>query len=214
VKKGTLIFLVCSIGTASACGGTPDAQRNVVFYDYKTLAAGGGAVAAALLEKPYPPLNLGGSELLPEYLGKLVLLDGIRISRPRDWMIREASIDPGHAYIQYISPKAYSFALYERPDPPTALWRDVLSHYEDDIGAVQATIVGKRVPFAAFRGQGRAYTVQRKIDAAKRPLISNAREILLRGDHRVVLVQIVHEGNDLSGVDQELMRTLTTLEVL
>jgi hypothetical protein len=38
--------------------------------------------------------------------------------------------------------------------------------------------------------------------------------VVLRGDHRIVIVQIVHDGEDLSGIDAELTRVVGTLEVL
>src|SRR5262245_40384973 len=129
-------------------------------------------------------------------------------------MIREASNEPAHAYIQYTSPNAYSFGIYERPDSPDDLWRDILTRYEDDVASVGAKVVGKRIPVATWRGQGRAYSIERKVEAAKRPFISRAREVVLRGEHRVVIVQIVHDGEDLSAVDAELARVVSTLEVL
>jgi len=89
-----------------------------------------------------------------------------------------------------------------------------MNRYEDDVASVGAKVVGRRVPVAAWRGQGRAYTVERKVEAAKRPFISHSREIVLRGEHRIVVVQIVHEGDNLSAIDEELMRVSSTLEVL
>lgn len=209
------MICVCSVVGVAACGGAPDvARRNQTFYFDPRQMASGGAALAAQLEKPFPPLNLAEGQGYPRYDGKLVLRDGVRLSRPAEWMIREASVEAGHAFIQYISPKGYAFALYERPDPPLVVWREVLSHYEDDVGTEGATIIGKHVPTAVFRGQGRAYSIQRSVEEAKRPLISNSREILVRGEHRVILVQVIHEGTDMSGVDGELMRVFTTLEVL
>jgi hypothetical protein len=38
--------------------------------------------------------------------------------------------------------------------------------------------------------------------------------VVVRGEHRVVIVQIVHDGEDLSGIDAELARVVGTLEVL
>ncbi len=151
---------------------------------------------------------------LPQYIGVTVLRGGIHLSRPKDWLMRDADNTPGQAHVQYISPNAYSFAIYERPESPEEPWRDLLTRYEDDVQSVGAKIVGKRVPLAVFKGQGRAYTVQRSVEAPKRPLVSHSREILLRSEHRVVLVQIVFEGEDLSPVDQELLRVINTLEVL
>ena len=204
------ILIAC--GLLTGCGGAPDtAARNRTFYDWT--AAGPGNTAAQF-EQRYPPLDLAEKQPNPEYIGVTVVRGGIRLSRPKEWMIREASNEPARAYIQYTSPRAYSFGIYERPDSPTDLWRDVLTRYEDDVASVGAKAVGRRVPVATWRGQGRAYSIERKVEAAKRPLISRAREIILRGEHRIVIVQIVHDGEDLSGIDTELSRVIGTLEVL
>ena len=205
-----LLLLAC--GWLAGCGGAPDtAARNRTFYDW-TVAGPGNT--AAQFEQRYPPLDLAEKQPNPEYLGVLVVRGGIRLSRPKEWMIREASNEPGRAYIQYTSPRAYSFGIYERPDSPSDLWRDVLTRYEDDVASVGAKAVGKRVPVATWRGQGRAYSIERKVEAAKRPLISRSREIVLRGEHRIVIVQIVHDGEDLSAIDAELARVVGTMEVL
>ena len=194
------------------CGGAPDtAQRNRTFYDW-TVAGPGSA--AGQFEQRYPPLDFAEKAPNPEYIGVTVVRGGVRLSRPKEWMIREASIEPARAYIQYTSPRAYSFGIYERPDSPADLWRDILTRYEDDVASVGAKAVGRRVPVATWRGQGRAYSVERKVEAAKRPLISRSREIVLRGEHRVVIVQIVHDEADLSAIDAELARVVGTLEVL
>jgi hypothetical protein len=196
-----------------ACGGgVPEsATKNRVFYDW---AAASGAEGAQEYERLYPPLDLAESPANLEYMGVTIVRGGVHLSRPKSWMIREASNEPGHAYIQYVSPRAFSFAIYERADAPTDLWRDVLDRYEDDVSSVGAKVTGKRVPMATLLGQGRAFTVERKVDAAKKPFISHSREFLVRGAHRVVLVQIVHSSENLSAMDAEIMRAVSTLEVL
>jgi hypothetical protein len=138
-----------------------------------------------------------------------VLRGGVRFSRPSNWTIRDASIDPGRAYIQYVSPNAYSFALYERSDAPSDLWRDVQSRYESDVAAAGAKDVGRRVPVATVANQGRAYTIERKT-----PLPSRSREYLLRSEHRIVLVQVVSQDSSLSRMSGELLDVLNHLEVL
>jgi len=124
-------------------------------------------------------------------------------------MIRGASVDPGHAFIQYVSPNAYSFGIYERSDSPADLWRDVLQRYENDVAAAGAKAIGRRVPMATGTNQGRAYTVERKT-----PVPSHSREYLLRSDHRIVLVQVVTQDDNLSRLNAELLEVLTHLEVL
>jgi hypothetical protein len=194
------------------CSGAQDtATQNRTFYDW-TVAT--GATGAADFEQRYPPLDLAGAPPLPEYIGVTVLRGGIHLSRPRNWMLRDGTNQPGQAFVQYISPNAYSFAVYERPEAPTELWRDVMQRFEDDTSSVGAKVVGGRVPMATFEGQGRAYTVERQVEAAKRPLASRSREYLIRGRTRIVLVQIVHEGEDLSAIDEELGRVVRTLQVL
>jgi hypothetical protein len=209
LHRPLLFSLACA--WLAGCGGAPDtAARNRTFYDWTV----SGGNTTAQFEQRYPPLDYAEKQPNPEYLGVLVVRGGIRLSRPKEWMIREASNEPGRAYIQYTSPRAYSFGVYERPDSPTDLWRDILTRYEDDVASVGAKAVGRRVPVATWRGQGRAYSIERKVEAAKRPLISRSREILLRGEHRIVIVQIVHDGEDLSAIDDELARVIVTMEVL
>ncbi len=193
-----------------ACSAAPEeAQRNRTFYDWATAVSSGGD-----FEEPYPPLDLMAEPPRVGYKGVTVLRRGVHLSRPVDWVLRGGDNTPGQAFTQYISPNAYSFAIYERPESQQELWRDVMQRFEDDTQALGAKIVGKGVPIASFIGQGRAYTVERQVEAGKKPLISRSREYLMRGMTRIVLVQIVHEGEDLSAVDQELLRVISTLEVL
>jgi len=203
IIAGTFLVAGCS-------GAGESADKNRVFYDWQ-VATGEGATG---FEQLYPPLDLIPDPPLPQYMGVTVLRGGVHLSRPKDWMMRDADNTPGQAHVQYISPNAYSFALYERPDAPTDPWRDIMNRYEDDVQSLGAKVVGKRVPLAVFIGQGRAYTIQRTVEAPKRPLVSGSREILLRSDNRVILVQIVFEGENLEPVDDELLRVINTMEVL
>ena len=206
-----LVVLVGCI-LMTGCGGAPDtAAKNRTFYDW---AVASGGASAGDFEQRYRPLDLAEAQPNPEYVGVTIVRGGVHLSRPKNWSIREASNDPGHAFIQYISPNAYAFSIYERPDAPSELWRDVLGRYEEDVAGAGAKIVGQRVPMATRKGQGRAYTIERKVEAAKRPFASRSREFVLRGEGRIVLVQIVSQGDDLSYLDQELMRVVTTLEIL
>jgi hypothetical protein len=196
----------------AGCGGPSEgATKNRVFYDW-TVAT--GDAGAKEFEEHYPPLDLAPQEPNPEYIGVTVLRRGIHLSKPKNWLLRDASNQPGQAYVGYISPNAYSFAIYERPEYATDPWRDMLKRFEDDTQALGAKITGKRVPIAVGIGQGRAYSVERSVEAAKRPLISHSREYVVRGESRVVVVQVVYEGDDLSQVNPELLRVIDTLEVL
>lgn len=204
-------FVACVL--VLGCSGAQDtAKQNRTFYDW-AVATGPGATG--VFEQPYPPLDLTGAAPLPDYKGVTVLRGGVHLSRPKGWMLRDGGNDPGQAFIVYSSPNAYAVGLYERPDAPSEPWNEVLQHYEDDTSSVGAKILGGRVPMATLGGgQGRAYTVERQVDASKRPFASQSREYLIRGPTRIVLLQIVHEGTNLSGVDHELDRVVETLEVL
>lgn len=194
------------------CGGPAEvASKNRTFYDW-TVAT--GDQGAKEFEERYPPLDLAAQGEAPEYVGVTVLRRGIHLSKPKNWLLRDASNQEGQAYIGYVSPNAYSFAVYERPEYAGDPWRDMLKRYEDDAQSLGAKVVGKRVPVAVGIGQGRAYSVERSVEAAKKPLTSRAREYLVRGSSRVVVVQVVYEGEDISQVNPELLRVIDTLEVL
>ena len=209
MKRGCLFALVGFL--LVGCGGPPpSATKNRTFYDW-AVATGDGAQQE--FELPYPPLDLIEQAPNPAYVGVSVLRGGVRLSKPANWRMRDAGNVPGQAYLSYISPSAYSFALYERPDSPRDPWRDVMGHYEADAKALGARIASQRVPVSTGVGQGRAYTIEREVEAAKRPLVSKSREYLVRGDSRIVLVQIVYQG-EIAEVDDELLRVIDTLEVL
>lgn len=195
---------------ALACSSAPEqAQKNRTFYDWATAQGTGGD-----FEEPYPPLDLAATPPAVRYRGVTVVRRGVHLSRPVNWMMRDGDNTPGQAFVQYISPNAYTFSIYERPESPSELWRDVMRRFEDDTKSLGAQITGSRIPMAVSIGQGRAYTIQRQVEAAKSPVNSLSREYLVRGATRIVLVQIVHEGEDLYAIDRELMRVIGTLEVL
>jgi hypothetical protein len=130
-------------------------------------------------------------------------------------VIRDAAVDAGQSYVVYVSPTgAYSFAIYERTDSPRDSWPDVLKRYEDGVAIAGAKIVGQRIPMATDTNQGRAYTIVRKIDAGKLSLVSKSREILLRGDHHVVLLQFVAEDDGLDRLSGQLLEVIKHIEVL
>lgn len=208
VRAGLALGALCVAG----CGGPSEgATKNRTFYDW-TVAT--GDQGSKEFEERYPPLDLAAQAPSPEYVGVTVLRRGIHLSKPKNWLLRDASNQPGQAYVGYISPNAYSFAIYERPEYAADAWRDMLKRYEDDVQAAGAKMTGKRVPVGLGIGQGRAYSIERSVEAAKKPLTSHSREYLVRGESRVVIVQIVYEGDDLSQVNPELLRVVDTLEVL
>jgi hypothetical protein len=205
-------LVVLALFAVSCGGGSAAALKNRTFYDWAVATA--GPEAAQAFEQRYPRLDLNAAARNPEYQGYTVLLGGVHLSRPKNWMLRDGNNSPGQAFVQYVSPKAYSFALYQRPEAPSELWLDVMKRFEDDTRAAGAKILGQRIPTSAALGQGRAYTIERSVEAPKRPLLSHSREILIRGEHGIVLAQIVYEGDELASVDGELLRVMSTLEIL
>jgi hypothetical protein len=189
------------------CAGASQATKNHTFYDW-SLGAGG-----ARFEQEYRRLDWPSNSARATFIGVSVLDGAVRFSRPRDWRIRSASSRAGEPFIQYVSPNAYSFAIYQRRDPPRDGWQEILARYEADVAAVGAEMVGQRVPMATYWGQGRAYTIEREVATTKGPLHSHSREMLIRSNHRIVLVQIVYQERNLAAVDQELLRALETMEV-
>jgi len=205
----TLAMALFSGVMAAGCGGAgqSDATKNRTFYDW---SLGDGAQA---FEKPYPRLNWPEKTESPRFIGVSILQDQVYFSRPRNWRVRNASNRPGEPYIHYVSPNAYSFAIYQRRDPAGDPWKDIIDRYTKDAEDVGAKIVGRLVPMATSNGQGRAFTVDRDVEAAKRPLQSKSREIVLRSGKLVVLVQIVHQEQNLEAVDDELLRAVATIHL-
>ena len=196
--------------TASwGCGGaaSSEATKNCTFYDWSM------GDSSRAFERPYPSLNWPTNTQLPRFVGVSVLQDQVYFSRPSNWRIRNASNRPGEPYIHYVSPNAYSFAIYQRRDPPGDSWQQILDRYTADVDAKKATITGRLIPMATANGQGRAFTVERQVEAAKRPFESKSREIVLRSGNMVALVQIVHQEQNLEAVDDELLRAVATIHL-
>lgn len=206
-------ILGLGLALAMGCSSAPEqiAFENRVFYQYDDYGAGRDARA---FEVHYPPLDLAEKAPLPEYLGRSILGGTVRISRPKNWIIRAATNKPEHRFIEYVSPNEYIFAVYERVDSPEDTWRDIMNRYEEDAKANGAEILGGRIPIATWNAQGRLYTVKRRVKAAKQPYVNFSREFLARSDHRIILVQIVHQGETPAPVSDEMLRVVQTLEVL
>jgi hypothetical protein len=202
---------VAALG-AVGCASSPEpvAFQNRVFYQYDTFASPKSAKA---FEAHYPPLDKTQSAPLPEYIGVSVLGDAVHLSRPRDWVIRSASLQDEHRFIEYVSPNEYMVAVYELVESPLDPWLEVMGRYEDQAKKAGADLLGQRVPMATENSQGRGYLVRRAVPAAKGPLLNYANEYLLRGERRIVLLQIVHHDEKLVPMDAELRRVVETLEV-
>jgi hypothetical protein len=211
--RGAVSVAALSVSGA-ACGGAAQSSGSSTVFD-----PGGAATAAPVDVRTNPDVEqhvaaLDGAASGGEpWVGVSILRGGVRFSHPPHWTIRDAGLETGRSFVRYISPNAYSFAIYERPDPPDKSWNDILSHYEADVTASGAKALGQRVPTATATNQGLAYTIDRKIES-KTPVLSRSREILLRGDHHIVLVQIVTTEENLSRISNELLELLRRIEVL
>jgi hypothetical protein len=214
IGLGTVSLIALAAGCALAgcsSGPVPEALQNKVFYQYDSTSA---AQAAKALEAPYPSLDkTDATAPLPQYMGVSLLQDAVRMSRPKEWVIRSGSVRPEHRYIEYVSPHEYMVSVYELVESPLDPWLEIMTRYEDESKKAGAAFVGERIPFATWNAQGRAYTVRRAVAAAKAPLVNFANEYLLRSDNRVVLLQIVHHSENLAPMDDELRRVVETFQV-
>ncbi|HMA97551.1 MAG TPA: hypothetical protein VKP30_32930 [Polyangiaceae bacterium] len=193
---------------ACASGPDPSAFKNKTFYEYGS-GQQEGQVSRDAFEKPYPPLNIE-----EKFVGVQVLTGIVRFSRPNNWVIRRASIMPGQRFIEYVSPSQVMMTIYERIESPLDVWRDVMGRYEQELEQDGGKIIGKPVPFATFNAQGREYVIERGVVAPKAPFINRSREILLRSDHRIVLLQIVHQGDNPAHISDEIVPVLSSMQVL
>jgi hypothetical protein len=204
------VVLALVMGMLGCGGGIPSvAEQNRTFYAYDSASKD----LVDLFEQPYPPLDKKAAPPSPEYRGVSVLNGRVHVSRPTEWLLRKASNEPGKRYVQYVSPKEYVFAVYEWPDHADAPWREVIARYEKAAKDSHAELVESRVPMATYNAQARAYVVRRRVPAAKEPYVNTSLELLARSDNRVVLVQIVHQGESLAPLSDDLLRVIDTLIV-
>ena len=213
--KAVEFCLVLSLLGAFGCSAGPDpiAFKNRTFYE----TYGGGQLSQSqlqILEQPYPPLDLDSGEGGRTYVGVKVLDGTVRLSRPKDWVIRAASLEPQKRYIEYVSPREVVFAVYERVESPLDPWRVIMGRYEDDVKKSGGELLGEGVPATTWNAQARAYDVQRSVAAPKTPFVNVSREYLARSEHRVDLIQIVHQGKTMESVSDELARVIETLQLL
>jgi hypothetical protein len=205
--------LALSLLGAFGCSAGPDpiAFKNRTFYETY-----GGQLSPSqlrLLEEPYPPLDLETGAGRP-YIGVKVLGGTVRLSRPKDWVIRAASLEPQKQFIQYISPREVVFAVYERVESPLDPWRVIMGRYEEDVKKSGGELLAGAVPASTWNAQARVYDVRRSVAAPKTPFVNLSREYLTRSEHRVDLVQIVHQGQTMEQVGDELSRVIQTLQLL
>lgn len=207
----SLLGLILGASAFLGCGAGNEvvAVQNRTFYANEFVAG----VDVALFEKRLPELDAPQVESAGPYLGYEILGGNTHISRPANWKIRAASASPSGRYIVYLSPKQYLFAIYEQSDPPGASWSEVLQRYEKDATTNGAKIVGTAVPFATGDAQGRAYVLERMVPGARTPFMNVSREIVLRNDKRVVLMQVVYAGDVLPELTPELLHVFKTLRL-
>jgi len=200
-----------ALASAGCASGPPrTALENKTFYQYdddRPTASG-----RALLEQPYPLLNR--REGASVYVGVTVLGGTVRLSRPIGWTIRRASLAPERRFIEYVSPHGYLVALYERTDAPGDPWREILARYEEDAKAKGVELLGRRIPVATRTTQGREYLGRRVLKGQSAAYVNTSREILLRSDRRIDLLEVVEEGETLREISSELLPVMDTLEVL
>ena len=198
------ILLACVVG---ACGPSINPEANKTFY---AIDDAPGEKKTTRYEVPVARLdaNVEGRA----FVGMGLLDDSVHISRPKDWALRRAAVGDRNGYVEYVSPRGFLFGIYERRDSAGS-FEDIDRRYEEDVTAVKARFVSKEVPVATAGAQGRAYVVERNIPGARAPYVNTSREVLLRGRHRVVLVEVVFEGGSLQSLAPELVHVFDTLEV-
>lgn len=201
---------VLLIGSPSSCGG---ASPTATVFDPSGAAqkATVDVDTHAEIETAVPALN-GVVSDGGRWFGVSVLHGAVRFARPANWRLRDASLEGDTPWLRYISPRAYSFAIYVREDAPRDGWPEILDRYEAGLRLVRAKALGTRSPTATLTNQGRTYTVDRTVDG-KDAILSRSREILLRGVHHVVLVQIVTSDEDLGRLADELIELIRHIEV-
>ena len=212
--KALEFCLALSLLGAFGCSAGPDpiAFKNRTFYE----TYGGQLTQSQLqiLEQPYPPLDLDSGEAGRTYVGVKVLDGTVRLSRPKDWVIRAASLEPQKRFIEYVSPREVVFAVYERIESPLDPWRVIMGRYEDDVKKSGGELLSEGIPVTTWNAPARAYDVQRSVAAPKTPFVNVSREYLTRSEHRVDLIQIVHQGKTMESVSDELGRVIETFQLL
>ena len=193
----------------SGCGGSPTAPaQDKVFY----LHGSGVVDKNATWETYFKPLDAEPSERTPRIVGVGVLNGDVRLGRPMDWYVRAADNTPQHRYISYQSPRQFLFSIYERIDSPEETWTDVERRYEADVAAEGSQILSGRMPVGTANTQGRAYLLKTKVPA--RPEYQNyAHEVIIRGPHRLMLVQVIHSTESTEAIEDEITAALKSITV-
>jgi len=210
MSKKSIACLVAAIaGSAVGCGGSPTAPEiDEVFY----LHGGGVIDKNRSWEVYFPKLDRDKTVTLPRYVGVGVLDGDVRFSRPVDWTIRDADYTDEKRFIQYQSPRQFTFSIYERVDPDREPWSEVLKRYEQETISQGGQMLSNRQPIGTANSQGRAYLMKTVVRAKPKPYDAYSTEILVRSDQRVLLVQIVHRGF-IDPIGEEVSQAVSSLVV-
>jgi hypothetical protein len=207
--RSVALALAASAVFAAGCGGSPSAPKtDEVFY----LHGGGVIDKDKSWEVYFPKLDKEKTVTLPRFVGVGVLDGDVRFSRPIDWTIRDASYTPERRFIQYQSPRQFTFSIYERVDPNREPWSEVLKRYEEETRGQGATLLANRQPIGTANSQGRAYLMRTTVKAKPKPYEAFSTEILVRSEERVLLVQIVHRGH-IDPIGEEVSQAVSSLVV-
>lgn len=192
---------------SASCGGAPTAPaQDKVFY----LHGGSGVVDKnAGWETYFKELDVAADDRLPRIVGVGVMNGDLRLGRPADWYVRAADYTPQHRFISYQSPRQFLFSIYERVDSPEETWPDVERRYEADVTQEGSQILAGRMPVATANMQGRAYILKTRVPS-KPDLQNYSREVLIRGDHRQMLVQVIH-GESVDTIEDEVTAVLRSI---
>jgi hypothetical protein len=210
MSKKSIACLVAAIAcSALGCGGSPTAPEiDEVFY----LHGGGVIDKNRSWEVYFPKLDRDKTVTLPRFVGVGVLDGDVRFSRPVDWTIRDADYTPEKRFIQYQSPRQFTFSIYERVDPDREPWSEVLKRYEQETISQGGQMLSNRQPIGTANSQGRAYLMKTVVRAKPKPYDAYSTEILVRSDQRVLLVQIVHRGF-IDPIGEEVSQAVSSLVV-
>ncbi|MFO0757174.1 MAG: hypothetical protein U0359_11835 [Byssovorax sp.] len=205
---GSLLAAGAFAAALAGCGGSPSAPaRDEVFY----LHASGIIDKNYSWETYFKPLDQAPNERLPRIVGVGIFNGDVRIGRPIDWYIRSVDYTPQHRFISYQSPRQFLFSIYERIDNPEDTWTEVLRRYEADVDGQGSQILAGRMPIGTANTQGRTYILKTRVPS--RPDYQNyAHETLVRSEHRLLLVQIVH-GENIDATADEMVAALKSLTV-
>lgn len=200
-----LIPLAALAVAALGCGGSATApSRDEVFYLH-----GGIIDRTATYEVYFKPLDNPATDRTPRIVGVGLMNGDLRMGRPIDWYVRGADYTPEHRYISYQSPRQFLFSIYERVDSPEDTWTDVLRRYEADLDEQGSQILSGRIPIATANTQGREYILKTRVPS--KPDYQNfAHEILIRSDHRLLLVQVIH-GESIEATSDEIVAALKSI---